>query len=233
MIPSISRRRRSLRPALFGAVLGLLSCGPALAIEPFSVDYEADYMGLSADGKMVLKPVGGDRWRYSLNIENALAQLSQVTTFETHGGQWRPLSGSDTSRVVIKESTRNANYDWSSGLANWSGDVKPKRAGPIKLQPGDLDALMINLALVRDLAAGKPMRYRMVDNGRVKQLDYSIAGTEQVSIDGKAMQATKLVNTDDDKQTIVWVVKGIPTPVRILQREDGEKGLDLRVKSLN
>lgn len=230
---TVSSRMPWSRLSLLGAVLGLLACGPALAIEPFAVDYEASYMGMSADGKMVLKPVGGDRWRYSLSVENALAELSQVTTFEEHDGHLRPLNGSDSSRFVVKESTRNAKYDWSSGVASWTGDVKPERAGPIKLQAGDLDALMINLALVRDLAAGKPLSYRMVDNGRVKQLDYSVAGTEQVNIGGTSRQATKLVNTDDDKQTVVWVVKGMPAPVRILQREDGKNGLDLRVKSLH
>ena len=58
--------------------------------------------------------------------------------------------------------------------------MKPERAGPVKLQVGDLDALLVNLAIVRDLRAGKPMNYRMVDDGRVRQLRYTVAGKEQI-----------------------------------------------------
>ena len=32
-------------------------------------------------------------------------------------------------------------------MATWTGDVKPDRAGPVKLQAGDLDAMLINLAI--------------------------------------------------------------------------------------
>jgi len=30
-------------------------------------------------------------------------------------------------------------------------------------------------------------------------------------------------------ETIFWVADGVPTPVRILQREDGQDGVDLRL----
>jgi hypothetical protein len=96
-----------------------------------------------------------------------------------------------------------------------------------------MDALLINLALVRDLEAGKPLRYRLVDNGRIKQMNYKVAGKEPINVGGERKQATKLVNTDGDKQTIAWVVDGMPVPARILQREDGEDAIDLRVKAVH
>jgi hypothetical protein len=30
-------------------------------------------------------------------------------------------------------------------------------------------------------------------------------------------------------ETIVWVADGVPTPVRILQRQDGQDAIDLRL----
>jgi hypothetical protein len=36
------------------------------------------------------------------------------------------------------------------------------------------------------------------------------------------------VNGGND-ETIFWVVNGVPTPVRMLQREDGRDGIDLRL----
>ena len=225
--------RFARRPlAALAAAVALCFAAPALAVEPFTADYQASYMGMQANGKMTLESAGQNRWRYSLNIKNSLADLSQSTVFEVSEGQWRPLSSTDSSQVLVKKQDKNATYDWSSGVASWTGDVKADRAGPIKLKAGDMDALLINLAIVRDVEAGKPLRYRMVDDGRVKQLNYSVAGQESITVGGKSHQATKVVNTDGDKQTIAWVVDGMPVPARILQREEGKDALDLRVQAV-
>lgn len=209
-----------------------LAAAPAAAIEPFTADYQASYMGMQAQGQMKLVSAGDKRWQYSLDISNSMAKLNQSTVFEEHGNGWRPLSGNDTTTVLVKNSKKVATYDWSEGMARWTGDVKPERAGPIKLVAGDMDALLINLALVRDIAAGKPLRYRLVDNGRVKQLAYTISGTEQIDVGGKKQKATRVVSTDGDKQTIAWVIEGMPVPARILQREGGKDAMDLRVRSV-
>lgn len=227
MIPTSTKLR-----GLFAAAALLIASAPAMAIEPFTANYQASYMGMQADGKMTLTPAGDSRWRYSLDISNALANLSQVTVFEEHAGHWRPISSKDSSQVLVKKSDKSATYDWSKGVANWSGDVKPDRAGPIKLKAGDMDALLINLALVRDLAAGEPLSYRMVDDGRVKKLSYKVVGKDTITVAGKQRQATKVVNTDGDKQTVAWLVEGMPIPARILQRKDGKDTIDLRVKSV-
>ena len=214
------------------AAAAVLASAPALALEPFTADYQASYMGMQANGRMTLAQAGEGKWRYNLSIQNQLANLSQTTVFQDAGGQWRPLSGSDSSQVLIKRSVKNAAYDWSRGVATWSGDVKPDRAGPVKLQSGDMDALLINLALVRDVLAGKPLVYRMVENGKVKVMKYAVAGKEQITIGGKPQQATKVVNTSGERQIIAWVVEGLPVPARILQREKGSDAMDLRVHSV-
>ena len=166
---------------------------------------------------------------YTLSVTSPLAELKQSTVFETKGDTWRPLSGTDSSKVLTKRQTKNAVYDWGKGAASWSGDVKPERAGPIKLQSGDLDALLINLAIVRDLKAGKPLNYRMVEDGRVKQLSYTVAGKESITVGGKTHPATKVISDQGNKQTIAWIVDGMPVPARILQRDKGQDAIDLRV----
>ena len=67
----------------------------------------------------------------------------------------------------------------------------------------------------------------MVDDGRVKELEYTVAGKEAITIGGKKQQATKVVRTDGNKQTLAWVVEGLPVPARILQRKDGKDEMDL------
>ncbi|MCE7031852.1 DUF3108 domain-containing protein [Lysobacter sp. GX 14042] len=232
-MPSHTTAPRARLPVLAAGAALALATAPALALEAFNADYQASYMGMKATGTMTLAPEGAGRWRYSLDISNALASLSQSTVFEAQGDQWRPLTSRDRSKVLVKSSDKTARYDWGKGVAQWSGDVKSDRAGPIKLQAGDMDALLINLALVRDWQAGKPLKYRMVDDGRVKQLNYREAGTEQISIGGQSREATRLVHDEGDKQTLVWVVEGMPVPARIQQRKDGEDAINLTVVSVN
>jgi len=202
-------------------------------VKPFTADYQANYMGIQGIGRMVLAQAGSNRWRYSLDIGGSMANLNQTTVFEDSNGQWRPISNSDTSAVLVKRKQKNAIYDWSRGEARWSGDVKPERAGPVKLQSGDLDAMLINLAIARDVSAGKPLRYRMVDDGRVKQLNYQVTGKETITVAGKARQATKVTRVDGDKQETLWVVDGMPVPARILRRKDGQDEMDLQLKSVH
>ena len=208
----------------------LLGAAPAWAVKPFVAEYQATLKGVQADAQLVLASAGGDRWNYRLSIENPLGVVRQTTVFEARGGAWRPLSGTDTTQMLMKKSQKNANYDWGKREARWSGDVKPDRMGPVKLQDGDLDALMLNLAIVRDVAAGKPLNYRMVDNGNARQQNYQHLGKETITVGGKSQSATKISRSSDGKQVIVWVVAGLPVPARILQRDDGKDSLDLVLK---
>ncbi|MFC3716958.1 DUF3108 domain-containing protein [Luteimonas soli] len=220
------------KPLLSAAALLLFASTPALAVEPFTANYQASYMGLNGTGKMTLESQGNDRWKYTLSIGSGAIKLDQSTVFEDHDGEWRPLSGTDSSLLLIKKTDKKATYDWDKGVATWSGDVKPERAGPVKLQAGDVDALLLNLELARDVQAGEPLDYRMVDDGRVKSMTYKVAGKDEITIGGKTHTATKVSNRDGNKETIAWVVDGIPVPARILQRKDGKDEIDLRIQSV-
>ena len=216
------------------ALLALaLAVAPAWAAKPFVAEYRARVMGgVSADARMSLTSNGGDRWTYALDIDSPVATLRQATVFEERNGAWRPLSGQDSSQFLMKKSQKIATYDWGKGEARWSGDVKADRMGPVRLQEGDLDAMLLNLALVRDVGAGQPLKYRMVDNGVVRAQAYQTLGKETVTIAGKPREATKVSRTSENKQVIVWVVEGLPVPARILQKKDGKDELDLVLKAV-
>ena len=215
------------------AAAGLLALAslPAAAVEAFTAQYQASAMGMQGDGQMSITSQGNNRWQYSLTIKNQLVDLSQKTVFDEQNGWLRPLSSVDLSRVLVKKKAVNANFDWSKNQATWNGDVKPERAGPVALKTGDMDALLVNLALVRDVAAGKPLSYRMVENGSAKTMSYQVAGKEKITIGGQSRDATKIVRTSGNKETIVWVVPKMPVPARILQREDGQDSIDLQLKA--
>lgn len=218
--------------SLAGAALAALASLPALAMQPFTADYQASYMGMQANGVMTLAAEGNGQWRYTLQVKNPLAELSQSTLFDEQAGRLRPLSSHDLTVVPFKRRAVDTRYDWNSSQATWSGDVKPERRGPVRLQSGDMDGLLINLAIARDVAAGKPLSYRMVDGGRAKTLAYRVIGKENVTVEGRSVEATKVSRVDGDKEQIAWIAPNMPVPVRLLQREGGKDALDLTIKSL-
>ncbi|PKV13859.1 DUF3108 domain-containing protein [Xanthomonas prunicola] len=218
--------------AVIAATALAMASLPAFAMQPFQADYSANYMGMQANGTMTLAAAGANKWRYTLTIQNQLANLTQSTVFEEANGQLRPVSSNDTSSMMVKRRNVTADYDWKTNQATWGGDIKPDRRGPVKLQPGDMDALLINLAITRDLAAGKPLNYRMVDEGRIKPMSYKVVGKETITVNGKQEQATKVSRVDGDKELIAWVVKDLPVPARLLQKEKGQDALDLTIKGL-
>jgi len=232
--------RSPLRATAFAAVLAMAAAPlAASAVEPFTADYSASYMGMQATGRMTLAPAGGDRWKYSLDVNGAGARLSQSTVFEVDGSQWRPLSGNDSqggesglAAMLVKKRSVNATYDWAKGQATWDGDVKDDRRGPVKLRAGDLDGMLLNLALVRDFKAGGDLSYRLVEDGRVRRRVFQPAGTEQVTVGGKSHKATKVAWTDEDRSITAWIVDGLPVPARILQQRGGRDHIDLTLQSL-
>ncbi|MGH8083188.1 MAG: DUF3108 domain-containing protein [Lysobacter sp.] len=228
----MTTRFTKIRFVALAAALAAVSA-PALAVKPFSADYSASYMGMQGTGRMTVTQADGGRWKYELSVTSPLAELRQSTTFDEAGGKLRPLSGVDSSKVLTKKKNIAATYDWSRGVATWTGDIKPDRAGPIKLESGDLDALLVNLAIVRDAGSGKPMTYRMVESGRTKDLTYTVVGKETITVGGKSQQATKVSSKNGDKETLAWVVPNVPVPVRILQRENGSDAIDLRVQAVH
>lgn len=228
-----------LRSIAIAAVLSLASA-TAAAVAPFSADYSARYMGLQADGRMTLEPAGGNRWKYSLEVTGAGARLEQNTVFEADGEQWRPVSSRDSQRgesglaaMLVKPRTTTATYDWASGQATWDGDVKDDRRGPVRLQPGDVDGMLMNLALVRDFRAGKPLSYRLVEDGRARRQVFRPVGTESITVAGRTRTATKVAWKNDERSITAWIVDDLPVPARILQQRDGRDHIDLTLRSFD
>ena len=111
----------------------------------------------------------------------------QTTVFEEKRRQRCLLSGADTCKVLAKSKTKNATYDWSRVRGQLDRDIKSDRRRPeLETRAGDLDALLVNLAIVRDVAAGKQLELPHGRRRSRRQLNYTVAGKEQITVDGKA-----------------------------------------------
>lgn len=211
---------------------------PALAA--FQGTYEAFYKGkLAGDATLQLKPLPAGQWEVSLEVRGKRGfagvlglNLLQTTVFDLHDGQYRPLSQHTVRRGLLLGKKLDGIYDWAAGTAQWKGDIERKRRAPVALQPGDLSALLINLAIMRDARPGARMQYRFADVGRLRMHQYQAAdSTETVPVGDLSYDALRVwrSNASAGDAMVLWLANGVPTPVRIAQQEDGEDTIDLRL----
>jgi len=246
-----------IRPLLLAALLVILSCtaraqdasvdppGDAsqqdpqpVPLQPFVATYQVFHGGRElGEATMQLTHVDGPRWQVGLGMKGrglmrlTGLNLQQSTLFDSDGAVYRPLTQATVKRAFLSSRRTVGIYDWMHRVARWTGDVRTGHAGPVPLQPGDMSGLLIDLAVIRDAAPGRALEYRFVDDGRVRDHHWVVAPqTENIAVGDigyDAMRANRIQDGGDD--TIIWVAAGVPTPIRILQREDGADSTDLRL----
>jgi hypothetical protein len=223
-------------------LLGLSLAGataPALALEPFVASYQAYNEGkLAGSASMKVAPRAGSQWQIDLDVKGtrgfarlAGLNIEQSTVFDASDNQFRPLSQATARRALLMGKSMVGTYDWTNRTAQWRGDIKKDRRAPLSLQTGDMSALLMNLAVIRDAAPGRELNYRVVDNGRIRDYQYVVSSEpEIVSVEDLSYSALRVSRANGgNDETIFWVADGVPTPVRILQRENGQDGVDLRL----
>ena len=235
---ALAQQAQAQAPTAFDAhALPAANRAPAPALAPFVATYQVFNGGRAlGDATLQLAQLEGTRWRIDLGMKGSgLARVTglnvqHITLFDSDGRDYRPLSQSTVRRVFLSSKRSTGVYDWAARSARWTGDLKPSRRAPVVLQEGDLSGLLIDLAVIRDAAPGKTLHYRFVEGGRARDHVYVVAPqTESIEVDGLSYDAMRVSREDGNDQTVVWVASGVPTPIRILQREDGDDSTDLRL----
>ena len=217
-------------PAAQQAPASVSAPEPARGLAAFTARYAVFRGGKPlGDALLQLVPVPNDRWRIDLRIEAthglmslANLDLQQSTVFDESGGALRPLSQSTVRKALFSRKQTTGTYDWSRSQARWTGDVKKTRRAAVPLQAGDMNALLINLAVLRDATPGATLHYRFVDDGRARDQEYRVAAAREPQVvDDLAYAALRVerVRGGGDATTF-WVVESVPTPIRIVQHDD-------------
>lgn len=220
------------------AAMGAMEAAPTL--EPFVASYQV-FKGGKQLGEATMQAVRQQdpRWRVDLVMRGtrglfgvAGINAEQSSVFDLVDGAYRPITQATVNKSIFTRRQTVGIYDWASQSARWQGDVKNDyRRGPHALQRGDMTGLLINLAIIRDAAPGQTLSYRFVDDGRTREHVYRVADTtENIKVGGLGYNAMKVSRLDgDNEETTIWVAKNVPTPIRMLQRENGQDTYDLRL----
>ncbi len=207
-------------------------------LRPFVASYAVYKDGKPlGEAMMQLVPQQPPRWRVDLVMHGTRGMTGfiginaeQSSVFDDLGDVYRPVTQATVNKSVFTRNQTIGIYDWSSRSARWQGDLKESRRRPLVLQDGDMTGLLINLAVIRDAEPGKTLEYRFVDDGRIRDHRYVVAAEpESITVAGTPYNALKATRSKGNEETLIWVVNNVPSPIRMLKREDGKDVYDLRL----
>ena len=196
------RVRRLAALALAAAsLLDAAGAARAAALAPFEARYRLSLGGLTVgEMRLALRAAGDGRYLYEMasRPRGLLALFRRDTLTERSlwergpGGAPRPLR---YERIQTGSRERRARlvFTWSP---EGSGRVRNEVAGrpwEMAVPPGTLDRLLVQLALRRDLAAGrKPLEYPIADGGKLKRYRFAVLGRETVTTSAGRFETVKI-----------------------------------------
>lgn len=199
------------RALLFAFALLALPAVQAADLLPYSASYTADWKQLPMSGtaERSLTKNDNDTWTLSFKASMMIASLSEVSTLKVDKGTLLPQTYNFERGGLGKSKKVNMAFDWTTKTVtgSYSGDVVN-----LPINPGILDKSTYQLALQKDVAAGKKsMSYQVVDGDSVDTYDFRVLGSEKVDTKAGKVDAIKVERVRDPTQnkriTVMWFAK--------------------------
>ncbi|TPG73567.1 DUF3108 domain-containing protein [Pseudomonas arsenicoxydans] len=199
------------RALLFACALFALPLAQASELQPFSASYTADWKQLPMSGtaERSLTQQSNGVWKLSFKASMMIASLTEESTLTLDKGTLLPQSYNFERSGLGKAKKSNLDFDWTTKMVTGTD-----RGDPVKvpLNTGMVDKSTYQLALQRDVAAGKKsMSYQVVDGNDVDTYDFRVLASEKVETKAGNIDAIKVERVRDPTQnkrtTVLWFAK--------------------------
>ena len=169
---------------LAGLLAPVAGAAEAAGLREFHASYAVTWRGLSAGrSELELSRLPDGRWSY---VSRSLAQgifrvalsteLSQRSTFTIRDDRIEPERFQIDDGTTSKRRDQDLRFDWKNGRVTGVADEMPV---DLALEPGVLDGMTLQIAMMRMLLAGQvPDRFLMIDKTRIKDYVYTQEGAE-------------------------------------------------------
>ncbi|TVT80460.1 DUF3108 domain-containing protein [Pseudomonas sp. H3(2019)] len=199
------------RALLFACALLALPLAQAADLQPFSASYTADWKQLPMSGSAERSLSKNDNGSWTLNFKASMlvASLTEESTLKLDKDTLLPQSYRFERGGLGKAKKVNLDFDWTTKMVTGID-----RGDPVKvpLNTGMLDKSTYQLALQRDVAAGKKsMSYQVVEGEDTDTYDFRVIGQEKVQTKAGSVDAIKVERVRDPTQnkriTEMWFAK--------------------------
>lgn len=177
----MQRRLQGLAMLLLALALpaaGTTDTAPAESLKPFKATYTIRRSGFSATGDLTLQQLPDGRWSYDQRVHpRGLARMIPAASRQNMHSVFRIVA----SKVVpdtfsSDDKDQRITFDWEAGRVTGTVD---RRKLDLPTQPGLLDELSVQAALMQELLSGRvPTRFMLLDEGLIKDYIYAVEGSE-------------------------------------------------------
>jgi len=223
------------RALLFAFALFALPTVQAADLHPFSVSYTADWkqLPMSGSAERSLAKNGDGTWTLNFKASMMIASLTETSVILFDKDTLQPKSYAFERGGLGKTKKINLDFDPSTKKVTGFENKDPVN---VPLQSGMLDKSTYQLALQRDVAAGKKsMSYNVVEGTDVDTYDFRVIGPEKVQTKVGSIDAIKVERVRDPTQskriTQMWFAKdqgGILVALRQVETDGKEYNIMLQ-----
>lgn len=183
----------------------------ALALEPFSAQYTADWQQVPVSGSAErrLQKNADGTWTLQFKASMLVASLSEESRFRLDRQRFVPLSYRFERSGLGKSKNIAHDFDWQTKLVTGHDRKHPVK---LVLKSGLLDKSTYQLALQEDVAAGKKsVSYQVLDGDEIETYDFRVLGSETVETEAGQIEAIKVERvrdpTQSSRKTVLWFAK--------------------------
>jgi hypothetical protein len=177
-------RRRLLTLVIAGALAIGASMSAAAELQPFKTAFSVTWHGISAGtAELQLQHLPDGRWSYqSLLSARGLARLAMPaelrsrSLFAIRDGRVVPELFSADDGTSRDNKDQDLRFDWSANRVTGTAE---RRRVDLPLQPGLLDTMSVQIALMHELLSGRtPQYFVLVDKDKIKDYNFTAQGEE-------------------------------------------------------
>lgn len=219
-----------------------VSVGAQDVLAPFTATYNVEWRGINAGtSTLSLIRIGGDDYSYrSNNLARGLFRLAfpdaitQRSDFSIVNGAVRPSTYRADDGSSNKKRSITLSFDWNTMRITGTAEAEPVDQ---PLKPGTQDGLSVQIALMRELAAGRsPERFSLINKNEVTEYDYTREGT--ATLDTPLGQLETVIyrsqHPGSSRVTRLWFAPSLGyLPVRAQQLKRGKPEFTLSIRSLS
>lgn len=183
----------------------------ALALEPFSAHYTADWQQVPVSGSAErhLQKNADGSWTLQFKASMLVAGLSEESRFRLDKQRFVPLSYRFERSGLGKSKSIAHDFDWQAKLVTGHDRDHPVK---LVLKSGLLDKSTYQLALQEDIAAGKKsLSYQVLDGDEIETYDFRVLGSETVQTEAGQVEAIKVERvrdpTQSSRKTVLWFAR--------------------------
>jgi hypothetical protein len=229
------------------AVVALLACSAPLSaqptpeLRPFKASFAITWHGMSAgSADLELQSQGDGRWSYtSRSFARGLfrlampAELASRSNFVLRDNKIVPEQFTSDDGAASKEKDQQLNFDWSRGRVT---GVAEKKKVDLPTQPGLLDTMSVQVALMHELLSGRtPQRFVLIDKDRIKEYIYTTEGSEtlRTAVGEHRTVIYRSSRPGSNNGTWFWCAPDLGyLPLKVERRDGKDVQWSMAVKSL-